>query len=367
MSLIQFGGLGFMTWAVLVQLLMKKRISFYDRILIHEQMNEESFSGMVRLIIFVLKSTFLIESIGAVLLSFTFIPEFGLKKGIFYSIFHSVSAYCNAGFDILGEESLSKYSNSILVLLPIASLIILGGIGFNVFIDILKKKNYKKLRLHSKLVLTMTLILIVFPAIVIFLLEFNNPSTFMGKSLSYKSLSSFFQSITLRTAGFFSIDQSLLRESTSLFCILIMFIGGSPSGTAGGIKTTTFALVIMLSISEIKGFKDVEIFNRRIESNVVRKALTIFTISIIWILFVTFILSVIENKRIVDLLFETTSAFATVGLTRGITPRLSTIGKSLIIITMFIGRLGPMELAYAISKNKKIRSYKEANGNIMVG
>lgn len=146
-----------------------------------------------------------------------------------------------------------------------------------------------------------------------------------------------------------------------------MFIGGSPSGTAGGIKTTTFALVIMLSISEIKGFKDVEIFNRRIESNVVRKALTIFTISIIWILFVTFILSVIENKRIVDLLFETTSAFATVGLTRGITPRLSTIRKSLIIITMFIGRLGPMELAYAISKNKKIRSYKEANGNIMVG
>lgn len=202
MSLIQFGGLGFMTWAVLVQLLMKKRISFYDRILIHEQMNEESFSGMVRLIIFVLKSTFLIESIGAVLLSFTFIPEFGLKKGIFYSIFHSVSAYCNAGFDILGEESLSKYSNSILVLLPIASLIILGGIGFNVFIDILKKKNYKKLRLHSKLVLTMTLILIVFPAIVIFLLEFNNPSTFMGKSLSYKSLSSFFNQSLLEQQVF---------------------------------------------------------------------------------------------------------------------------------------------------------------------
>lgn len=365
--LIQMGGLGFMTFATLIALVMGRRITLKDRLIIKEQTNSIDMQGMVKLIRYILISTFTIETIGAFLLMTKFVPMYGFK-GIFYSFFHSISAFCNAGFDILGPNSLIDINTNFFILLVIGLLIVIGGIGFNVILDILHNGfDFKKFSLHSKIVLTTTVLMLSITSVLIFAMEFLNPETIGNLSLTDKISNSVFQAVTLRTAGFSAIDQSKLLDSSSVLSILNMFIGGSPAGTAGGIKTTTFALLIIVALSEIKGQEDVEVFNRRIRFSQVKKALAIITLSMVWVIFVTFAILVIDKAKYLDVVYEVVSAFGTVGLTRSLTPTLNIISKILIISTMYIGRVGSLTILFALSNTKNKKAYKEAHENIIIG
>lgn len=365
--MIQIGGLGFMSLAIVVALLLKKRISIRDRVIIQEQMNSGKIRGMVRLVQFVLISTFMFEGIGFLFLSVQLVPEYGFAKGLWYSLFHAVSSFCNAGFDLIGNASLSPFAANILVLIPISMLIIVGGIGFSVYSDVLNKRCFTKLSVHSKLAISVSLFLIVFGTFVVFMLEKSNPNTIGNEPFANQMMAAAFQTITTRTAGFATIDQAQMRDATAIFSIILMFIGGSPAGTAGGIKTTTIGLLIFAMISELRGYEDVVIFTRRASKNVIKRAISILLLAIIWVITISFILSFTESANYVDILFEVVSAFGTVGLTRGITPMLSPIGKILIIMCMYMGRLGPLTVVFAINKKKKERKYREPIGDILVG
>ena len=364
--LIQIGGLGFMTMATIVAMLMGKKISLKERLIIKEQLNQENISGLVRLTRYVIFSTLLIELIGAILLSTKFIPRYGTIKGIWFSIFHSISAFCNAGFDIIGE-SIVPFVGDFIINITIALLIIIGGLGFNVYIDISQRKSFKRLHLHSKLVIVITLILIFTGMFLILLVERHNPDTLASLSTGDKLLASFFQSVIARTAGFISVDISKLYDTTGFILIILMYIGGSPGSTAGGIKTTTFSTIILTTMAVVRGNKDVSVFNRRLNQDIINRALAIATIGLALILTVSLILTLTEEGNFLDLLFETTSAFGTVGLTRGITPNLSNVGKILITITMYLGRVGPLTMAFAFSQRQKQPLYRHCEGNIIVG
>lgn len=364
--LIQMGGLGFMTLATIGALILGKKITLKERLIIKEQLNQETMSGLVKLTKYVIISTFGIEAIGAVLLSTRFIPIYGKIKGVWFSIFHAVSAFCNAGFDITGD-SIAPFVGDFVINMTISSLIILGGLGFTVYIDISRNKSFKKLHLHSKLVLGITGFLLVIGTIVFILIEYNNPFTLKSLNIYEKLIASFFQSVVPRTAGFYSVDFIGLYDTTVFFIIILMFIGGSPGSTAGGIKTTTFGTLILTTIGVIKGEKDVTIFRRRIGEEIINRSLAIATIGMTLIIMVSFVLTVTETATFLDVLFETTSAFATVGLTRGITPNLTGFGKIIITLTMYAGRVGPLTMAFAFARKHKHSSFRYTEGNIMVG
>ncbi len=364
--LIQMGGLGIMTMATSVALIIGKKIRLKERLVIKEQLNHETMGGLVKLTKYVITVTLGIEAIGALFLSFKFIPIYGISKGIWFSVFHSISAFCNAGFDILGN-SIVPFVGDFWINLVLSLLIILGGLGFAVYADIYNHRKFKKLNIHSKFVLSITAILLLGGAVLIFLIEYTNPLTLKQLSMSNKLIASFFQSTVTRTAGFNSIDMSSIRDSSAFLMIMLMFIGGSPGSTAGGIKTTTFATLILTTISTIKGEKDVGVFNRRLEEDVINRSLAIIMIGLTWILIVSFILTITENAVFLDLVFETTSAFATVGLSRGITSSLSPVGKLLITLTMYVGRVGALTMAFAFGHRRKHKSFREAEGHIIVG
>lgn len=367
--LIQIGSLGFMSLFILVLVFLGRKITLRERILIQESFNLSTFKGIVSFLKRIIKGTFLIEGIGAIILSFRFVPIYGIKKGIFYGIFHSISAFCNAGFDILGEVSLMDYKTDYMVKITIMALIILGGLGFSVWIDLLKyikhlidskKENIGKyvMSLHSKLALSITVILIFLGFITTFILEYNNLDTIGGLRLDQKVLTAFFQSITLRTAGFDSIGQANLSYGSKFLAIFLMAIGGSPGGTAGGIKTVTIGTLFFAVLSVIKGKDCVNAFKKNISFHTVQKALSV-TMMMIFLIFVsTICLSISENNmdynfEFIDLLYETTSALGTVGLSTGITPYLSFFGRIIIMFCMFIGRLGPITIALSLSFKKK--------------
>lgn len=364
--LIQMGGLGFMTSATIMALLVGRKISLKERLIIREQLNQDSLSGLVRLTRYVIISTFIIEGIGALLLSTRFIPIFGLIKGIWFSIFHAISAFCNAGFDIIGNSMMS-FVGDFTVNLTICFLIIVGGLGFSVLIDISNKKNFNRLSLHSKLVLSITIALIAIGMLIIFIVERNNPDSLGGLSKGEKLLASFFQAVIPRTAGFNSVDISKIYDTTAFIMIILMFIGGSPGSTAGGIKTTTFGATLLTTLAVIKGDKDVVVFKRRINQQIINRSLAIVSIGLILILIVSVVLTITEESSFLDILFETTSAFGTVGLTRGITPNLSNIGKLVITLTMYAGRVGPLTMAFAFAQRQKQSLYRHSEENIIVG
>ena len=296
----------------------------------------------------------------------SFVPEEVSFTSI--PIFHSISAFCNAGFDILGDTSLEAYSNNLMFMLTISSLIVLGGIGFNVYMDItLRKFKFKNFSVHTKLVLVSTLILLVSGTVLFLLFEGQNISTIGEKSLTNKVSGAFFQSVTTRTAGFASFNQKAMLESSAIMSILLMFIGGSPAGCAGGVKTTTFSLLILTTLAEIKGDTDINIFKKRISINALRKAIAIVVIALLWISTTVLLLTIFENHSFIDLLFETVSGLSTVGLTRDITSSLKNISKIIITITMYLGRVGPMTLVLAFSNKKSKKKYRETLGNIIVG
>jgi len=366
--LIEIGGLGFMSFATLIFLLFGKKITLKERLVMQEAMNYFSLSGLVKMARYILVFTFLVEGIGALLLSTQFIPEFGILKGIYYSIFHSVSAFCNAGFDLMGNfSSITRYSNNAVIMLTVSSIIVVSGLGFYVWLDIYNYKKSKRLSLHSKLVLLMTVILIIIGAILMFLFEMKNPNTIMGKSIKEKILSSLFAAITPRTAGFNSISTTDMTNASKFLTIILMFIGGSPGSTAGGIKTATAGVLFVTVISVIRGRDDTELFQRRISKNTVYKAFAIIVISLGVVVTVTMILSITESTApFEDLLYEATSAFGTVGLSLGLTQKLSSIGKIVISITMYVGRVGPLTLALAFGK-KRNASIRYPEDKILVG
>lgn len=374
-TLIQIGGLGFMTVTTLFALIIKKRINLRERLLIQESLNQIDLSGLVKLTRYILLTTFLIEGIGALILSTVFIPQFGLYKGIWYSIFHAISAFCNAGFDLMGVvsgpfSSLTSYVNNFTVTITISLLIILGGIGYPVILDVIKNKKLSKLNLHSKIVIFSTITLILFGMIFIFVLEFNNPKTLGNLSFGGKILASFFQSVTLRTAGFNTIDLAVMRECSIFLMIILMFIGASPASTGGGIKTTTVATLVLTVKSFIFQKQDIEICERRISELTVKKSLGVFLIGLVVVVTGTLIISITDpDFSILEVGFEVVSAVATVGLSIGGSPNLSVLGKVFIIMFMFIGRVGSLTIFMALTSRgvKKNAPIRYPEGKIIVG
>lgn len=372
MVLIEIGGLGFMSVTTLVFLILGKRITLKGRLIMQEAMNVNSLQGLVKMAKYVLIFTFSVEGIGAVLFSTQFIPEFGIAKGIYYSIFHSVSSFCNAGFDLMGNfNSVTAYADNAVVILTISALIVIGGLGFYVWVEIYNYKGIKRLSLHSRVVIYTTLVLIVGGAILMFIFEMNNPSTMKGMSIKGKFLSSIFASITPRTAGFNSISTTEMTTAGKFLTIILMFIGGSPGSTAGGIKTATAIIIFMTIVSVVRGREDTEILQRRINKGLVYKSFAIAAIGLTLVIVVTMILSITEQPNIPFeyFLYEATSAFATVGLTLGLTTKLTFAGKVIIALTMYAGRVGPLTiiLALAKSKNSKSGTIKYPEGKILIG
>lgn len=367
-TLIQIGGIGFMSMATLFYFVIGKKISLKERLVIQESLNQYDLSGLVRLTRNMLIGTFLIEGIGAFLLSFRFIPEKGFAVGVAYSLFHSISAFCNAGFDIIGNgRSLTPYQDSILVNFVIMGLIVSGGMGFTVILDFISKRSFKRLNLHSKIVIFMTSFLIIFGAIVFFALEYDNPKTLADLSLKGKVLGALFQSVSPRTAGFNTIDIVGLKDASKFFTIILMFIGGSPASTAGGIKTVTFAVIMFGIIATIKGKEDVEGFGRRISYRAVNKAIAVIGIASGLVITCCMILTLTEKFDFLSLLFETVSAFGTVGLTSGVTPGLTIIGKIVVIFLMFSGRVGVLTILLALAKKENKTLIKYPEGKVIVG
>ena len=358
--LIQIGGLGVVTILSALMILLHKRMGIGDRLLLQDAFNLNSLSGIVRFVKRVLAGTFLVEGAGALLYMTVFVPEFGMK-GIWISVFTSISAFCNAGIDIFAENSLCDYATNPVINGVTSLLIILGGMGYIVWWDVMglgkrdlgkRRRRFRDLSLHSKIAITATLILLLGGGLLIFLFEYNNPKTIGNLPLLDKLQVSVFQSVTTRTAGFASVPQQDLTNASALLCLLLMFIGGSPVGTAGGVKTVTMAVLAVSALASIRDKQEVSLFHRNISRQAVKKAVAVTMMSF-GILFVsTILLSAVTDADALDVLYETVSATATVGLTRNLTPSLNGAGKVIIIATMYLGRVGPISLALALNSKK---------------
>ncbi|GIP29894.1 K+ transporter Trk [Paenibacillus sp. J23TS9] len=368
MLLIQVGGLGIMTMATLFSLALKRKISLRDRLILQEAMNQNTMEGIVRLIRKVLIFSLAIEGCGAILFAIRWSFDMPLGRAIYFGIFHGVSMFNNAGFDLFGHfNSLTGYVYDPLVNIVVMFLIVSGGIGFIVLSDLVEYHNKRKLSLHTKVVLSMTGALILAGAVVIFVFEFTNPRTLGSLNWGGKILASFFQSVTPRTAGANTLDLASMRQASQFFMVILMFIGASPGSTGGGIKTTTFTILVGAVIAMIRGRDDIVLFRYRLAQERIFKALTITFLALFLVVGVSMVLSTTEDSNFLTILYETTSAFGTVGLSLGLTPHLTLVGKILICLTMFAGRLGPLTLAYALGPKKGKELYRHPEGKIIIG
>ena len=356
--LIQIGGLGVITVMSGIMILLHRRIGLGDRLLLQDAFNLNSLSGLVRFVKKVIFATAFVEGGGALLYMLVFIPKFGVLKGVWVSVFNSVSAFCNAGIDIISTDSLCDYATNPLVNTVTALLIILGGLGFIVWWDLLRViknfkvmglKCFKHLTLHSKVVLSLTSVLIFGGALLIYIFEAENPLTIGNMNLFDKIQVSLFQSVTTRTAGFATVPQQNLTNSSAIVSVFLMFIGGSPVGTAGGIKTVTIAVLVATAIATVKNRNDVVMWQRKISKDAIRKAIAVISMSFLISFLSTVLLSAVTNASVIDIVYETVSATATVGLTRNLTAQLDIWGKLIIIATMYFGRIGPISLAIAFN------------------
>jgi trk system potassium uptake protein TrkH len=370
--LIQTGGLGFMTITSLAFILIRKRITLSERLIIKESLNEFDLSGMVRMVIRILKVTFVAELAGAAILAARFVPMFGLK-GIYFSVFHAVSAFCNAGFDVFGlagesfaGQSLFPFQSDPVIVLTISILVVIGGLGFVVITNIMNPERIKqhiRISRHSRLVLISTGILIAAGFLLVYLFESANPKTLGTMDTGGKIMNSLFQAVTPRTAGFNTIKQNSLMPVTKMLVMIFMFIGASPAGTGGGIKTTTAALVLMNVFSFLRGHKDVNTMKRRVASETLRKSMIIFILSLLLVAAASLAVTGIEQNRgglftPQNIFFEVMSAFGTVGLSCGLTPVLSAASRLIIMFVMFSGRVGLMTFIFALAYRQ------QSNGNI---
>lgn len=376
LGLIEVGGLGVITVMSAVMILLHKKMGIGDRLLLQDAFNLNSLSGIVRFVKKVVVGTLVIEGAGALMYMTVFVPEFG-ARGIWISVFTSVSAFCNAGIDIIAENSLCNYATDPVVNLVTSALIVLGGIGYVVWWDVLEGLRrvfsrrgpfFSRLMLHTKIALAATAVLIVSGAALILCFEYNNPATLQNHSLWEKIQIAFFQSVTTRTAGFASIPQENLTGASALVCLLWMFIGGSPAGTAGGVKTVTFVLLIASAISGIRNKEDTELFGRRLKKEAVTKAAAVLCMAFATVFVSTVLLSTVTDAPVLDVMYETVSATATVGLSRGMTPSLGMAGKWILIVTMYLGRVGPISSAIALNWNKQNpNSVRNPTEDVIVG
>lgn len=357
--LIQIGGLGIITIMSALMILLHRKMGIGDRLLLQDAFNLNSLSGIVRFVKKVMLGTFVVEGIGALLYMTVFVPEFG-PRGIWISVFTAISAFCNAGIDIIADNSLCNYVTNPTINAVTSMLVVLGGIGYIVWWDVMRvmknpagKRHFRNLTLHSKIAISATVILLLGGAVLIFGFEYHNPLTIGELSLFDKMQVSLFQSMTTRTAGFATVPQQNLTNASSALCLLLMFIGGSPVGTAGGIKTVTVAVLVVSALATIRNRDEVTMFDRSISRQSINKAVAVVSMSFAIMFLSTLLLSAVTDRDMLDILFETVSATATVGLTRDLTPYLNSAGKMVVIGTMYLGRVGPISLALALNSRKK--------------
>lgn len=369
LTLIQVGALGIVTLATSFAMVLGKKISLQGKRLAVESTNYHSFQGILNLVKKILIITLTVEIIGAIILSIRFVPIYG-AYGIYMGIFHAISAFCNSGFDLLGHyQGLTSFYNDAWVLVTISVLILLGGLGFLVWENILEYRKTKTFLLHTKIVFSLSALLIIWGTILFLFFEYQNPHTMGNLSNGQKILNAFFQSMTTRTAGFQSVEFSQMNEISKIISIFLMFIGTASGSTGGGIRLTTFAVITIAILSEIRGSTKTVIFNEKIQRSLVFKSLAILGLSFLLVIIMTaFILTIEQQYTFTDILFEVTSAFGTVGLTTLGTQNLSTLSHYLLILTMFIGRVGVLTFAISISMRKRLQSDKiYPEGRVMVG
>ncbi len=380
--LMQIGGLGLMTMIAAFVISLGSKMTLSDRLSILEATNRSGFHDFKKFILNIIKYTFVFELIGFLIMSVVLVPKFGLSSGMFKALFTAVSAFCNAGLDIFGSTSMMVYVADPVMSLTVAALIVMGGLGFGVWFDLsqasksLLRKNQgikrivSHLKIHAKMVLVVTSILIVSGTVLILVIEYTNPLSLGPYPFGTKVLASLFQSITLRTAGFSTLNIGLLRPATQMIMIVFMFIGGSPGGTAGGIKTTTVLILVLMIFAELRNQKNIVIFGRTIEKEVFRKAFIVFFVLLSTLFLGILLLSLSESFDALAIVFEATSAIATVGLSMGITSSLSIVGKIVIIALMYLGRIGPLTLMLSIGDHTKHHKANEMNfppANILIG
>ncbi|MCI8357826.1 MAG: potassium transporter KtrB [Lachnospiraceae bacterium] len=374
--LIQFGGLGIVTFSTIVLCLFRRRITLSDRMLIQSAYNLDTLSGLVRLTMKILKATLCLEGVGAVCYAFVFVPQFGIK-GVWYSIFHAVSAFCNAGIDLLGGNSFCDYADNMIINFTTVFLIIVSGLGFPVYWEILRtasgrfgKKDHqsgRKMNLHARIVILATAAFIAAGMALTLLFEYDNPDTLGGMSLPQKLTASLFQSVTLRTAGFATISQECFRPASCMAYLILMFVGGSPAGTAGGIKTVTVVLLFASMFANIRGKSDVVVMHRKISDDTIRRCVAIAVFSLSALFLLTMALLAVEQSNFLDTVYEMTSAIATVGLSRGLTGALGPAGKLIVTLTMYLGRIGPITLALAFNSRRPLDNITYSESKVIVG
>lgn len=371
-SMIQIGGLGFMLMLTAFSILVGRKITMRERLLIGKSLSVDSLSGIVKLSKRIIFGTFFLEFMGGVILSIRFIRDFGVAEGIRKGFFHSISAFCNAGFDIMGEvgefAGLVPYQGDFAVTFTISILIILGGLGFYVWDDVLTSRHVRRYTLHTKIVLVTTAFLLLSGTAFYMAAEWNNPETMAGKSIAEKFMLSFFQSTSTRTAGFSQIDQAAFTPASKAVTIMLMFIGGSPGSTAGGVKTASMAILILTAISTLRGRNEISAYGRRVPYTYIIDAITVVLVGVSCVLFGTFCLSMIDGINFETALFECVSAFATVGLSENLTPLLSPPSLLVLIGLMYMGRVGIITLGLAILVRNRVRpTVKHPEGKIIVG
>jgi trk system potassium uptake protein TrkH len=373
LSLIQLGGLGYMTSATILFFIIGKKIGIGERLIMKEELHALGVEGIVRFTKGILKFTLLFELTGTLILTARFLRDFELKDAFLYGLFHSVSAFNNAGFSLF-SDNLIRYRGDIVINLTVTTLIIMGGIGFIVISDLyrLQRGEVKRLSQHTKIVLTTTAILILVGASLIYIFETSNPHTFETMTLKERILSSYFSAVAPRTAGYNTLNYSILRTETLFLTIILMFVGASPGGTGGGVKTSTFAIVIANLCATMRGLHSTVLFKRRAPSEMVSKSFLIVTLGAVFCTVITLYIIRSEDIKYLEAMFEVTSAFGTVGLSvgdggvRSLSAIFSSAGKFFISLTMFVGRLGPLTLAVAIVRPKEER-FKYPEGEVMIG
>ncbi|NLV21792.1 MAG: Trk family potassium uptake protein [Syntrophomonadaceae bacterium] len=364
--LIQVGGLGVMAFAGFFAMLMGRKIHLRERLLMQQSINVSAVGGIVRVFKYLLGFTFLLEALGAIILAIKWAPLMGLKRALWFGLFHSVSAFNNAGIDLFGSfKSLTAFKHDITVNIIISLLVIIGGLGFYVCYELYNYRKNRKLSLHSKVVLFTTVILIVLGTVLLLAVEYNH--ALKALTPGHKLMAAFFHSVSSRSSGFSTLDINSLLLPSQLILIIFMFIGASPGSTGGGIKTTTVALMVAVVMAQLRGKKDIEIFERRIEDSDIYPSFTLFFMAIFLLLIMTLLVSLTNPADFTKILFDVTSALGTVGLSTGLSTELNAFGKVLLVICMFLGRVGPLTLGFALAYKKKQPEIHYARGKIMIG
>lgn len=368
--LVQIGGLGFMTFSTFAAIILGKRVSLKERLIVRETYNVFDIQGIVKLVIYILLITIAIEGIGAIILTTQFLEDYSISTSIYYGIFHSISSFCNAGFDLFGNfTGYVGYVTNSIVTTTIGILILFGGLGFFVLIELLRYKKGKRLSFHTKIVLLATAFLVFLGSILFFIFENNNNKTIGELPINKKIVTSTFAAITPRSGGISTVPKSEMTEESQSLTILLMFIGASPGSTGGGIKVTTFVVIIATVIGVMKGKENTEIFKKTINKNLVYKATSITFISIVGVFFITILLTMTQKGSFIQLLYEAVSAFCNVGLSLGVTQNLTPFGKILIILAMYVGRVGPLTILFAFAYKQRMQKVpiKYPEDRIMVG